>query len=975
MTTQQQPTTHRKKLIEVDLPLDAINAESSREKSIRHGHPSTLHLWWARRPLASCRAVIFASMVDDPSACPDEFPTPEAVRAERRRLHELISELVKWENTDERKPEARALLNSARYEIARSVARSRSEPLPRDCSRDNPAATLRYLADSAKPIYDPFAGGGSIPLEAQRLGLKAIASDLNPVAVLINKALIELPHKFANRPPVNPAADPIGMLTGKSIGRGKNRKPEIIAWRGAAGLANDIRYYGNWMRQQAFDKIGHLYPKAKLPDGTEATVIAWLWARTVPCNNPLCGADMPLLTTFQVSKKTNNKHWLKPIVHRDTQPPTISFEVQPEPEDAPDNWRPEGVPPAGRTIIRGGKGATCLACGDGVPHAYIREQSMAKAGNMNVKMTCIVAEGNRKRLFAAPTAEYTQTAHSAKPRWRPTQKMPTTAYLVSGRGYGIENWHQLFTERQLVALTTFIELTSDAAALAREHGADEQYANAIQTYLALAVGRLSNGNSSFGVWHAIRENIEGPFGRQAIPMVWDFPEANPFSNSSKNWTGMLEGVIKTLQRLPADVNAGKSIQADATTTIFADSGPVIVTDPPYYDNISYAELSDFFYVWLRHLLRDAYPDMFAGILAPLQEEMIAAPRFEKKDGESAKERFERLMNQTLQLIRQHCTPEFPSSIYYAYKQQEETRQSVTSTGWDTMLSAIIDAGFQITGTWPMRTEMGGGRKVGTNALASSVVLVCRPRPEDAPFANRNEFISALEAELPDALNQLTQGHIAPVDLAQAAIGPGMEIYSRYSSVSTIAGVEVTVRDALENINRVIEEYHRREQGELDEESQFCLTWLEQHGYRAGPYGAAELLSQAKNVSIDALRDSHRLLTAASGAVQLLDPDEYHHYERDNPSAPMTAWEGCFRMLWHLHHEQGEFIDGCAEVAAQMVGASESVERLARLLYAHYDRKRDSQNAVLFNNLVSEWREISTRAANLLRQERQAALGL
>lgn len=960
MTTQQQPTTHRKKLIEVDLPLDAINAESSREKSIRHGHPSTLHLWWARRPLASCRAVIFASMVDDPSACPDEFPTPEAVRAERRRLHELISELVKWENTDERNPEARALLNSARYEIARSVARSRSEPLPRDCSRDNPAATLRYLADSAKPIYDPFAGGGSIPLEAQRLGLKAIASDLNPVAVLINKALIELPHKFANRPPVNPDADPIGMLTGKSIGRGKNRKPEIIAWRGAAGLAADIRYYGNWMRQQAFNRIGSLYPKAKLPDGTEATVIAWLWARTVPCNNPLCGADMPLLTTFQVSKKTNNKHWLKPIVHRDTQPPTISFQIQ---------THNEGIPPDGRTIVRGGKGATCIACGDGVPQIYIREQF--KAGNVRKMMTTVIAEGNRNRLFFSPTDEHIHTANSAKSDWRPTQLLPERALGFRVQRYGFTHWHQLFAERQLVALTTFSELLPQTRDQILSMGCGKEYADTVCTYLALAVSRMVNSCSSFNLWQNLGDKVAQVFTRQALSMIWDFAEVNPFSTSTQNWMAQIEWIAQVIERLPSETNGGQAIQADASANIHADNGPVIVTDPPYYDNIGYADLSDFFYVWQRLLLRDMYPDLFAGILVPKLEEMIATHRFE-----NPRERFESLMGKTLRLIRQRCSPDFPSSIFYAYKQQEETRHGVTSTGWDTMLTAIIDAGFQIMGTWPMRTERPGRpRSLESNALASSVILVCRPRPEDAPFANRNEFISALEAELPDALNQLTQGHIAPVDLAQAAIGPGMEIYSRYSSVSTIAGVEVTVRDALENINRVIEEYHRREQGELDEESQFCLTWLEQHGYRAGPYGAAELLSQAKNVSIDALRDSHRLLTAASGAVQLLDPEEYHHYERQRPSAPMTAWEGYFRMLWHLHHEEGEFIDGCAEVAAQMVGASESVERLARLLYAHYDRKRDSQNAVLSNNLVSEWREISTRAANLLRQERQAALGL
>ena len=470
------------------------------------------------------------------------------------------------------------------------------------------------------------------------------------------------------------------------------------------------------------------------------------------------------------------------------------------------------------------------------------------------------------------------------------------------------------------------------------------------------------------------DKVAGVFARQAIPMIWDFAEANPFCTATQNWNAQIEWVAEVVERFPLDVNTGVAHQADATKTIHSQSGPVIVTDPPYYDNVSFAELSDFFYVWLRPLLRDIYPDLFAGILVPIQEEMIAAPRFEKKSGENAKERFERLMKETLSLIRQRCTPDFPSSIFYAYKQQEETKQGVTSTGWDTMLTALVETGFQIIGTWPMRTERSGRpNSIGANTLASSVILVCRPRPEDAALANRNEFIAALEAELPAALDQLTQGHIAPVDLAQAAIGPGMQIYSRYSSVQTIAGEPVTVREALENINRVIEQYHRREQGELDEESQFCLTWLEQHGYDAGAYGDAELLSQAKNVSIDALRDAHSLLTAESGSVQLLPPDEYHH-ERKRPSAPMTAWEGLFRMTWHidLANLEGEGLDGAAEVASWMGGASESVERLARLLYAHYDRRRDSQNAVRFNNLVAEWQDISNRAMRR-RQETQGRL--
>ena len=432
-------TTYRRKLIEVDLPLDEINAESAREKSIRHGHPSTLHLWWARRPLAACRAVIFASMVDDPSDCPEEFPDEEAQRVERERLHELIRRLVKWENSGDEH-----LIAEARHEIARSVARSRNETAPAE-----PVAALRYLNDKALPIYDPFAGGGSIPLEAQRLGLRAVASDLNPVAVLINKALIELPPKFAGQPPVNPEADPMGMLTGKHKGRGKNRKPEQVPWRGAAGLASDIRYYGRWMREEAFKRIGNLYPKAKLPDGGEATVIAWLWARTVPCPNPACGAQMPLMTTFQLSKKANNRHWTRPIVERSEDgPPTIRFEVQ---------NHSEGIPME-RTVIRGGKGAICVACDGSVTHAYIREQS--KAGNMGEQMTAIVAEGDRKRLFLSPTAAHVETALSAKPNIRsvPQQRMPTTAYKVSGRGYGITHWKELFTQRQLAALTTFSEL-------------------------------------------------------------------------------------------------------------------------------------------------------------------------------------------------------------------------------------------------------------------------------------------------------------------------------------------------------------------------------------------------------------------------------------------------------------------------------------------------------------------------------------
>ncbi len=916
--------TYRKKLIEVDLPLDEINAASKREKSIRHGHPSTLHLWWARRPLAACRAVIFASMVDDPSAVPEEFPTEAEQHAERERLHDLIKQLVIWENTTNEQ-----LIDQARYEIARSVARSHNETAP-----TVPADVLKYLGDKALPIYDPFAGGGSIPLEAQRMGLKAVASDLNPVAVLINKALIELPPKFANQPPINPDADPMGM----TVGRGKRAKS--IPWHGARGLADDIRYYGRWMRERAHEQIGHLYPKAKLPDGTEATVIAWLWARTIPCPNPACGIEMPLLSTFRVTRKRGNEHWIRPRFDRETG--AVSFAVQDH---------EAGVPNEG-TVNR--NGARCVACMTAVPLQQIREQ--ANNGSLGEQMTAIVAEGDRGRLFLPPTADHIEAAQAAHPTWRPPGSLPDQALGFRVQRYGIREWHQLFSERQLVALTTFADLVKEAHQCALNDGASTHYADAIATYLSLSIGRSVNSSAKLNIWQNLGDFVAQVFVRQALSMIWDYAETNVFSASTQNWMAQIEWIAKSIEHLPYSANMGQAHQADAASTEYADGGPVIVTDPPYYDNIGYADLSDFFYVWLRPLLRDIYPNLLTGMLVPKQEEMIASPfRFENH-----RERFETLLRQTLKLVRERCSPEFPSSIFYAYKQQEEERDGVMSTGWDTMLSALIEAKFQIIGTWPMRTERSNRpRALNSNALASSVVLVCRPRPEEAPSATRREFFDALEKELPDALEHLTRdSHIAPVDLAQAAIGPGMEVYSRYSSVETISGEPVTVREALAAINKAIADYDERQQGELDADTRFCLDWLKQHGYAEGGFGEAEVLSQAKNVSIDTMA-AQGLLESQSGRVRLRNMGEYDHQQLP---LQMSAWEGCLRIGWHMSGaEDALTISGAAEVVQRMGSDAASLERLARILYNHHDRKRDSQNAVLFNSIVTEWPDIMQQA--------------
>ena len=917
-------TTYRKKLIEVNIPLQAINYESAKDASLTHGHPSTLHRYWARRPLAACRAVIFASMVDDPSECKDEFPTEPEQNAERNRLHTLLRRLIIWKNsTDEN------LLAEARREIAISVARNNAEDLTacRQRFENNPDAVLQYLHDHCPAIHDPFCGGGSISLEAQRLGLRARASDLNPLPVLLTKAMIELPPTFHNQKPVHPDADPMGMFTG--TGKTKTRVP----WKGTAGLASDIRYYGAWMREQAHKRIGHFYPPVELPTGITATVVAWLWARTIPCINPACGLQMPLMKTFQLSKKKGNEHWTKPVVDRESN--TISWVVQ---------NHDGGVPKRG-TVNR--TGAYCFACGSAVKLAYVREQ--AKAGKMGTVMTAIVAEGSPK-IFVSPIEAHIQAALSAEPAWRPRGRLPEQAVNLAVLGYGITDWHQLFTNRQLTVLTTFSEVLSAVHNRVIEDGGSSEYADAVCTYLALAIGRAADAHSSFTYWYNSSDRPVGVFARQFISVVWDFPEANPFSDSRQNWMSQIGLVANAIQNLPSSANSSEVYQADAATTMPAADSPVIITDPPYYDNIGYADLSDFFYVWLRLMLRDTYPELFGGMMTPKDEEMVV----NKNRFEDSHARFEELLSKALLRMRQHCSDEFPSSIFYAYKQQEAEQDGKTSTGWETMLTAIVDAGFKIISTWPMRTEQAKALKTGKNALASSVVLVCRPRPEDAPTITRNEFLRELKKAMPPALDILTRiTNIRPVDLAQAAIGPGMEVYSRYSKVMRISGEIVPIREALMHINNEITAYHEKETGELDAESQFCLTWLRQHGYMAGNFGDAEGLSKAKDIDITALHD--RVLIAARGKVRLLRAEEYA--ERENRKE-MTAWEGCLRMMWHLsgvEHSGG--ILGCAAVARAMRD-SESAKRLARVLYAYYEVRGDASSAAAYNNLVTEWPYIS-----------------
>ena len=919
----------KKKLIEVALPLEEISRQSSREKSIRKGHPSTLHLWWARRPLATARAVLFSQLVDDPSARYGDFleaaraageSDPEAVararvEAERRRLFTLITRMVNWNNIDDEH-----LLREVREEIRRSTG-------------DDPPA-----------ILDPFAGGGSIPLEAQRLGLEAHASDLNPVAVLINKALIEIPPRFAGRPPVFPGADD-GTRT----------------WPGAHGLAEDVRRYGEWMREEALRRIGHLYPKAQLPDGGEATVIAWIWARTVTCPNPACGIEMPLVRSWWLGKKKGKEAYIVPTVVGDH----IEYSIGHDPQDAPTKEN-DGT-------ISGRRGAVCLACGDSVSMDYIKNEGLAH--RMDASPCAVVCEGRRERIYVPPTIEQAECAEVETPVGAPGQSLPDDPRNFWTVFYGLDTFDRLFTTRQLVALTTFSDLVGEARERvlrdALSMGAAEgerleeggsgaaAYADAVATYLGFVVSRLTDYSSSINTWasNPQMEILRNVFARQALPMSWDFAEGNPFADSSGSLAIMIRAVSLAVERAPA---RGPSVveQADAATRDY--SGVVISTDPPYYDNIGYSDLSDFFYVWLRRSLKSIHPRLLSTVLVPKEEELVANPyRHGGRDG--AKDFFEDGFERVFARARRSAGPDYPMTVYYAFKQSETTAAGRGSTGWATILGAMIRSGWTITATWPMRSERGGRMtSVGTNALASSIVLVLRPRPEDAPIIDRRGLMRELRASLPGAVETLRSGGIAPVDLAQAAIGPGMGVFSRYSRVVSPDGSDMSVAEALMQINAVLDEVLTDQDDDLDPDTRWCLSWYETRGFDEGPYGDAETLASARNASIDALRRSG-VLNAGGGRVSLIAPPDLPDDYDPRIDDRISHWEVV------LHLARALETGGLDSTGRLLAGARErgldgdALRSLAYRLYDLAEKHGRTRDGGLFNGLGSSWPEIEAAA--------------
>ncbi|MEU2304854.1 DUF1156 domain-containing protein [Streptomyces misionensis] len=917
MSGATEETAHaperRTKLIEVSLPLEAINRESAREKSIRHGHPSTLHLWWARRPLAAARAMLFAQLVDDPGSRPDLYPGPEEQKAERQRLFDIIEEMVPWEATrDER------IMRKVREKIAESHG---DGPLP--------------------PVLDPFAGGGTIPLEAHRLGLQAHASDLNPVPVVINKALIEIPPKWAGRRPVSP-----------------NAELRTDDWPGASGLAEDVRQYGKWMRDQAYARIGTHYPKAKLEDGSEAAVIAWLWARTVVCRNPACRVEMPLVRSFWLSKKKERPTYVVPEIVDGK----VTFTI----------GGPEGEPRAGTVD---GKAVECLVCGDRAPLGYVRAEGVAE--RMGAVMMAVVAEGKRRRVYLSPSAEHVGAADVGKPVDVPESELPEQALGFRVQGYGMRKHADLFTNRQLLALTTLSDLVGearqsverDARGAGLSDGDAAEYAKTVSTYLAFAASRLANELSSISTWdsNGTKQHVRATFSRQTLQMTWDFAEGNPFYTSTGSISESVRRVSAVLDALPAEHMSGHVVQADAATRPYGNY--VINTDPPYYDNIGYADLADFFYVWLRRSLGSVYPEVMSTILTPKEPELIATPYRHNGNWGAAEKHFERGFVETFTHMRAGHHPDYPLTVYYAFKQSEtDAEDGTASTGWETLLSGLIEAGWSVTGTWPVRTERTGrSRDIGSNALASSVVLACRPRHITAGSTDRRGFLRALRSELPDKLRKLQEGNLAPVDLPQSAIGPGIAVFSRYAKVSEPDGSSMRVRTALGLINDVLADVLNEQEGEFDQDTRWAIRWFEQFQWGKGTFGDAETLAKAYNVSVKGLQDAH-ITASGDSKVWLVAPADLPESYDPETDARISVWEAAMHLSRVLEGKgaqsgvgpAGELLAG---IRARGEFDEDAIRDLAHLLYSICDRRRWSESGQRFNNLASAWSDIQTEARN------------
>lgn len=953
------PIKSPRKLIEVALPLDAINEAAVEEKGnpFLKGHPRNLHQWWARRPMAVARAVIFAQLVNDPGYQQGGGfkygKNKKEAAIERERLFKIIEKLVLWESTG-----SEVVLEAARSEIRRSWREIC------ELNKDHPQAHELFDSERLPVLHDPFAGGGAIPLEAQRLGLEAFGSDLNPVAVLINKAMIEIPPKFCGQSPIGPVKSELAP----SLALTSPRQGYV----GSRGLAEDVRRYASWLQGETQKRIGDLYLPIEItaqmasgrPDlkpfiGQTLAVTAWLWARTVKSPNPAFShVDVPLASTFILCSKEGKEAYLQPVIEGDHYHFTVKL----------------GAPPAAAkngTKLSRGANFSCLVSGTPIDPSYIKAQGMAN--RMGIKMMAVVAEGTRKRIYLEPSKEMETTAAARTPAWTPDGFLIEDARAFTPTLYGILQWRDLFTRRQAVALTTFSDLLAEARQRIRQDAliagmADDgkglesggrgatAYAEAVTVYLALALGKLTDYNNMLCTWNPTNQNIGHLFTKQAIPMGWDFCEMSPLMGGL-SFESIADGIARTLELFPS-TSPGSAFQSDCSNVPSGKSAPIISTDPPYYDNVPYADLSDFFYVWLRHSMISIFPDLFATLTAPKDDELIVTT-YRHGDKSQAEAFFLTGMTRAMHRLAELAHFAFPITIYYAFKQSETEVDGTASRGWETFLDAVTRSGLAISGTWPMRTERAArSRGQDSNALASSIILVCHKRPQDAGTISRREFLRELNSVLPDALDEMTKGSgderspVAPVDLAQSIIGPGMAIFSKYSAVLEADGSPMSVHTALQIINRFLAE------DDFDADTQFCLHWFEQHGWDEGAFGDADTLSRGKGTSVDGMKAAG-ILHSGAGRVRLLKWAEYPRDWDPRADTRLPVWEALHQMIRALKQD-GEAASG--GLLAALGGKAEAVRQLAYRLYTLCERVGLAEDARAYNELITGWTGIESAAA-------------
>jgi putative DNA methylase len=908
------------KLIEVALPLLQINAAAVKElqNPFLKGHPKGLK-WWARLPLATSRAVVFASLVDDPSAHPESFPTVEAQASERERLFRLIGSLV----SDIGAPVAKQALSE--------IQASARDQLPM--------------------VIDPFAGGGSIPLEARRLGLGVAASDLNPIAVLINETLLSLPARFVTASPVS----------------GRGRLPSTS--EGIKGLSEDLRTYGRLVEEAARQRLEEVYPAVTITGfGSQksARPSAWLWARTARCPNPVCGSVVPLLRSLVLSRRKGRESWL-------------GIEGNPG-DDLLVNVRTGPGWPNQGTVRRAGP--VCPACRVPMPFSYVRAEG--QAGRLGSRLVAIVAEANGRKWFVdANSAQITAAELSPPTDGIPETRLPERALGFRVQAYGLNTHASLFAPRQLVALReiaaliktahTDIERDSisagfidDGVAFADGGSGARAYADAIVLLLTQAFGRTVMFHNTLCKWNVTNENITSPFSLQTLSMSWDYVEANPVEGSLSFATqcSLVADIVEAngwaAQDVPALVD-----QLDAAKVMPGSLG-VVITDPPYYDNVGYAQLADFFYVWYRLILTEIYPDFMSTIGTPKQEELIADTS--QKDVEAAREKFRKGLRDSFKQMRMAQHGEYPFSVFYAFKQSEETDEGSgrVSTGWEVMLSGLVDAGFHILRTWPLQTvRPSRTRGQASNALSSSVLLVCRKRPDDAPMSTRSEFVSKLRSELPATVKELQRLNIPPVDAAQAAIGPGMAVFSRYSKVKEADGSDMSIRSALALINQILDEILTEQEGDFDAETRWAVSWYEQFGLNEGEFGRADDLARARNTAVNALVEAG-VVVSRGGKVRLLDRDELPDEWDPATDRRLSVWEITQHLVKALDHSEQR----AGDLMRRIGGLGETARELSYRLYVISDRKGWAKEALSYNGLVVAWpglARLSTASSGPLQQ--------